>query len=348
MVVMKLGAVAALALAVAPAACAQASDDAPVVPEEKLSTRPGVGGSGAGPSSEPGTTPPPTGGGNLSPGGGAGEPGGPPAGVAVPVTDAGAAPGAAARDGASVAADASAPALTLGGPAPPCRFRFCESFETAAVGAAPNPAVWRKSGSMTVVAGGAARGNNALEVKTPATPSETFITATQPLPAGTRSFWGRLFFNITVRPADFFHFSLVEVKNNDARGPGLRYGGISTGTCAPKTFCYDTFMFQLKPQAYGADEGAVLTDDLKQVISDKAWHCMEWFFDADKREARLFYDGQERSKVHYSNGKPQYGFPDLLRLSIGWGHYQTGKAGVGWTVLLDEIAVHDQRVGCDP
>ncbi len=264
--------------------------------------------------------------------------------------DGGATPPLAARDAGTRPFDTSAMAapLAIGGPAPPCRFRFCDSFETVAAGGAPNPAVWRKSGNMTVVAGRAARGTNALEIKAPATPSETFITSAQPLPVGTRAFWGRLFFNLVDRPADFFHFTMVEVKTADQRGPGLRYGGISTGTCAPKTFCYNTFMFQLKPAVYGGDEGAVLGDDLKQVISDKTWHCLEWSFDADKREARMFYDGQERPKVHYTNGKPEYAFPDPLRLSIGWGQYQTGKSGVGWTVLVDEVAISDQRVGCDP
>jgi hypothetical protein len=258
-------------------------------------------------------------------------------------------PDAAAANGpAPDAAPARVGPPVTGGPVPPCRFRFCESFESVADGAPPDPTVWRRAGNAVVAAGLAARGGKALRIRTPATPSEIYISTERAIPPGARALYGRVFFYIQQRPSDFFHWNLIELKGADARGPTFREGGVSIGSCAPGTFCYDTFLFQVKPQAYGGSEGATATDDLRPLLAEKTWHCAEWFVDTATREARLWWNGNERPKLHYQNRLPQVPFPDPVRLYVGWGLYQTGKSGVGWDVLIDEIAVDDRRIGCDP
>jgi hypothetical protein len=242
-----------------------------------------------------------------------------------------------------------APTVAVGGPVQPCKFKFCESFETVAVGAAPDPKIWRRAGNIVVESGRAARGTKAMRVRAGATPTETYISEAKVLPTMGEAFYARVFMYIEQRPVDFFHWSFTEVRGIDLRGPAPRYGGISTGAagCAPPSYkCRDNFFFQIKPLVYGASEGGGASDDLRPVIPEKTWHCIEWYMNGKTREARLWWNGQERPRATYTDGK-QIAFPAFNRFYLGWALYQTGTSGVGWDVWFDELAIHDQRIGCD-
>jgi hypothetical protein len=227
-----------------------------------------------------------------------------------------------------------------------CRFEFCEDFEGVAIGAPPDPKVWTRAGNIVVEAP-PGRGGKAMHVRAGMAPTETYISQATTLPAMGGAFYGRVFMYIAARPTEFFHWSFTEVRGADARGAAVRYGGISTGDCGPgATFCRNSFLFQIKPLVYGADEGATADDDFPNpVIAEKSWHCVEWYMSSTDRETRLWWNGQERPKMHYQNGKP-IPFPTFTRLYLGWALYQTGSSG--WEVWFDDLAVSDQRIGCNP
>jgi hypothetical protein len=223
-----------------------------------------------------------------------------------------------------------------------CRARLCEDFEGVAIGAPPDPAVWSRAGNILVEAA-PGRAGKAMHVRAGQVPAETYISQTAILPALGNAFYGRVFLYIAVRPIDFSHWSFTEVRGPDVRGTSVRYGGISTGSCVPGTFCRNSFLFQIKPLVYGPDEGATADDDLTPVIGEKTWHCLEWYMNATTRETRLWWNGEERAKMHYLDGKP-IPFPTFTRFSLGWALYQTTASP--WEVWFDDLAVHDQRIGC--
>jgi hypothetical protein len=189
------------------------------------------------------------------------------------------------------------------------------------------------------------RASRALRVRAGHTPAETYIAQTATLPALGDAFYGRVRMYISSRPTEFFHWSFTEVRGPDVRGTSVRYGGISVGCERPGAFCRNSFLFQTKPLVYGPDEGATADDDLDMVVAEKTWHCVEWYMNARTRETRLWWNGQERPKMHYQDGKG-IPFPAFTRLYLGWALYQTGASGVNWEVWFDDLAVHHERVGC--
>jgi hypothetical protein len=285
------------------------------------------------------------GGGSGGPGGGAGGSGGggtggvggsAPVDAPRPAIDAGGprdAAGEAVRDSA-VAADTA----VAGG----CPFQLCEDFETVADGALPDPATWQRagfaSGTMEVVSNMAMRGRKSLHIKTPAAPSETFLRETRTFPAMGNAFYGRLFFYVDRKPNAFVHWGVVE-----ARGTGnnnrIRYGGIANGGPPVGN---NWFLFNI--QRLGANETG-LDDDANPIIPPRTWVCMEWTFNGATNEARLWWDGTERPKVHWKGTDPQFAMPMFREVNIGWALYQNIEAG--YEVWIDAIAIDSQKIGCD-
>src|SRR5262249_39950519 len=99
-------------------------------------------------------------------------------------------------------------------------------------------------------------------------------------------------------------------------------------------------------ETHGAGETG--TGDFNTTIPLKSWQCLEWYFNTPKNEARLWWNGQERTKLGWSDSRsnePKYDFPEFKSLSIGWGTYQ--KPDAPFEVWIDEIAIGNERIGCD-
>jgi hypothetical protein len=227
-------------------------------------------------------------------------------------------------------------------PAGPCPFALCEDFEGAADGALPDPAVWQKSvsggGTIEVVSTMAKRGRKSLHIKTPAVPSETYLHETKTFPAMGNAFYGRLFFYFDRKPNAFVHWNIVEGRGTGANNR-IRYGGIANGGPPVGN---NWFLFNI--QRVGANETG-RDDDANPKIPARTWICMEWLFDGAANEARLWWDGVERPRMHWTNTDPQFAMPMFRDLFIGWALYQNIEAG--YEVWIDSIAIDHQKIGCD-
>jgi hypothetical protein len=220
-----------------------------------------------------------------------------------------------------------------------CPFKLCEDFEEVADGQLPDPAIWQRAvsggGTLEVVSTMARRGRKSLHIHTPAGPSETYLRETRTFPAPNNSFYGRLFFYFDRRPAAFVHWNVVE-----GRGTGnnnrIRYGGIANMTFG------NWFLFNV--QRLGANETGI-DDDAKPPIPAQTWVCMEWMFNGTTSEARLWWDGVERPRMHVTGLDPQFAMPSFRELYLGWALYQNIEAG--YEVWIDGIALDDQKIGCD-
>jgi hypothetical protein len=79
------------------------------------------------------------------------------------------------------------------------------------------------------------------------------------------------------------------------------------------------------------------------------WRCLEWFMDLTGSKARSWLDGVE-TRANWPGSNPQasnpvYTFAPIKDIAVGWAQYQT--ADVPFDVYIDEVVIHDQRVGCD-
>ncbi len=245
-----------------------------------------------------------------------------------------------ARPDANAMADVAPP--PVGGPAPPCRFNLCESFETYDDGAKPDPAIWR-SGAVAVDSARAARGKKALHIVGASTGgAEKYIRETKFIPSNGGAY-GRMFLWVEKRPFNvpFLHVSYVEVSAG-ATGGGydLRYGNHFAGGAT-------------KPLAWGLNidphtgsEGGMRDNE---PFTEKTWHCVEWFLDPKANEARFWFDGREKTTLHWLNSRstdPSYAFPDFKSIAVGVATYHPSDIPVeAW---IDEVVIHSERVGCNP
>jgi hypothetical protein len=292
-------------------------------------------------------------GGSGSAGGSGGAPAGPPpspdaAGAkdAPAVLDA-PADGPAADAGTTAPPTGDAGAPVIGGPALPCKFQFCESFEGVPSGAPADPAVWTSTSADLVVSSErAARGKQSLHVP-PINGGNKYIRHSKSFSmSGLGSaFYGRMFLWVErfpiENPADngktVYHWTTVQAAAKaDGSGFAVRLGGHKRVT--------NELWLRLNIEPHSALAETGLFD---KVFPQKAqrWYCVEFYLDSTKNEARFWYDGVERTDLHWQNKMPAYDFPDIQSLAFGWAEYQGTQTP--FEAYIDEIALDPNPIGCD-
>lgn len=223
-------------------------------------------------------------------------------------------------------------------------FLLCEDFESEAVGAHADPAVWQTLDErISVDDTRAARGARALHVITHSDEGTHFIRTTDLTPA--TKLWGRLFFWVEPpRPTAFSHWTVIEGTGMHPAGgtARIRFGGIHVPNVENRLdFNYD--IWGGRPANFHEVGHELMGHD----TADSTWHCLEWLFDVSGREARLFRDGVEEAGLHAKDSIDGIAldFPTLDGLNIGMAIYQDIGSS-SWNVWIDEVAFDAQRIGC--
>jgi hypothetical protein len=247
----------------------------------------------------------------------------------------------AAGDASAGGDDGEAPGI--GGPARPCRWKFCESFEEVAPGGAPNAAVWTHNANDVVVATGrAARGTQSLHVG-PLNGGSHYIHESKSFAATGPAFYGRMFLWVERFPVEspqppttVYHWDLFEASGQpDGSGFVVRLGGHNRASG-------ELFLrLNIKPHSALPETGLF---DKNFPMKAKRWYCIEWFLDGPNSEARFWYDGVERTDLHWQKTMPAYPFPAFRSINFGWYEHQGTKTP--YEVYIDEIALDSQRIGC--
>jgi hypothetical protein len=241
---------------------------------------------------------------------------------------------------ARVAADGQGDgAPLLGGDPAPCPFRLCESFEGYADGAQPGGGVWSAARGVRVDSTRAARGRKALRITTGVDPGEWYMRETRTFAAPTARFYVRAFLWIDRQPRRYVHWTLFEASERpDGWGWVARHGAQQFDGAPGASWIFNI-------ETHGQGETALLDSN---TVPAKTWNCVEAVYDPSRNEADLWWNGQERPRVHWRNNQPgdaRFTFRPLRSLSIGWGFYLPVDGG--FDVWIDEIVVSDERVGCD-
>jgi hypothetical protein len=250
-------------------------------------------------------------------------------------------PEGAPADGSAGGDGGEAPGI--GGPARPCRWKFCESFEDVAAGAAPNPTVWTRNANDVVVAKGrAARGTQALHVG-PLKGGSHYIHESKSFEATGPTFYGRMFLWVESFPVEspqppttVYHWDFFEASGRvDGTGFVVRLGGHNRASG-------ELFLrLNIEPHSALPETGLF---DRNFPMKAKRWYCVEWFLDGPNSEARFWYDGVERTALHWQKTKPEYPFPAFKSMKFGWYEHQGTRTP--YEVYLDEIVLDTQRIGC--
>jgi hypothetical protein len=228
---------------------------------------------------------------------------------------------------------------------------LCEDFENPADGGRPNPSIWslRTTPGVTVAVDTtrAARGGKSLRITTPNSPSEAYIRESLTYATTGNAFYGRLFyFQKAPGPQNFVHWNIIEATGpQTVNGVNMqafyRYGGVSLGGI----FNNYLFQFEHRPRESGYME--IGQQETNQIEPLGAWVCLEWFFDGNATEGRLWRNGVELPALHATSPYKGVSFkmPTFDGLNIGWALYQSPE--VGYEVWIDEVAVDTRRIGCN-
>lgn len=245
--------------------------------------------------------------------------------------------------------------------------KLCDDFEEQAVGAAPDKGRWEVQtwgkGTATIDDKHAARGKHSVHIKTPAEVSRVVLRETQTFPASNNTVYGRFFLWLDYVPPPLKCDSggcsnLVHWTAASASGPYTPPGGDKTYT--PEVRAVGSVNERLLVNLDGGPEPEVGISDHDAPGGQDApvagkWMCFEFAYQGvgDKAEVRVWWDGLEHPGLHYSpsntgeKGKV-WPIPSYANLDFGFTHYQDYSAFVpGFDAWIDEIAVDDQRIGCD-
>ncbi|NJQ02690.1 hypothetical protein HCK00_19630 [Streptomyces sp. PLAI1-29] len=226
---------------------------------------------------------------------------------------------------------------------------FCEDFESLPTG----PAVsrrWRTenaNGTLTVERQRPGRGvhrpGKALRVRTEGN-GKAFLVVDGLTPPGN-SFWGRARLRVAEFPTapDWAHWTMVE-----ATGEGPGFVRPLGGQYVPSV---DANLWGV-----GSDGGP--TGDWtawRESAPARAgrWVCAEWRMDATDNRIEVWFDGRPQPDLTVStrdHGGADPGtdfvFPRFGTVKFGWQLYQPDPAPGRFDVLLDDLALAPERVGC--
>ena len=231
----------------------------------------------------------------------------------------------------------------------PCTSDFCESFEGYAEGSHPHDARWvdaQDSNQIVVDALKPARGAHSLHITFEKNPPQThWLRTNEPFPKLARKHFGRIFVWINQLPdqkIEYRHWVTVQMEPK-GNGPVLRVLGGETppniGANANDITKQNSAMFDL----ITPDEDRRREDTVN--IGAKTWFCFEWSLDVDANQYRMWLDGKAMTGANWDHSNPAYTFAAIDHLWLGWTDWHNDSAN--WEVFLDEVALDDERIGCD-
>jgi hypothetical protein len=223
---------------------------------------------------------------------------------------------------------------------------FCEDFEELRRGGAASLdwGVDTEHGTLTVERGRDHRPGQVLRVHTEGN-GHAFLEVDD-FAAPDNSFYGRVWMRVDAFPTapDWAHFTLVEATGAGDGSVVRPLGG------------------QYVPQAgdgvalwgVGSDGGPTgdWTDWRESAPAEEdVWTCVEWQQDAADNRVQVWLDGDLQedltvSTTRHGGNQVDFVFPEFDTVRIGWQLYQGGPTPDSYDVLLDDVTLATERVGC--
>ncbi|MBL1068777.1 hypothetical protein JK356_19230 [Streptomyces sp. 7-21] len=170
--------------------------------------------------------------------------------------------------------------------------------------------------------------------------------------APDNSFFGRMRVRVDAFPTapDWAHFTLVEA-TGEGDGSVVRPIGGQHVPAAGDTAGDGTPLWGV-----GSDGGPTgdWTDWRESAPAEAGeWLCLEWEQDASDNRVSVWIDGEPHPELTVTTtrhgGNPvDFVFPDFDTVRFGWQLYQGGSEPGAYDVMLDDLALGTERIGCAP
>lgn len=230
---------------------------------------------------------------------------------------------------------------------PPGKYLLCENFDSTEVGAIP--AGWVKHGDPVAVADDAAvSGARSLKAGPIDSWERRIYHDGSMLGSGH---WGRIRYKVQLPVPDAFVHSTIVALHGEGPTTGIQEVRVVDTVKEDKDgFNNDGngshFQYLYNVQPNGPEFG---TGSDYDWYFDDLWHCAEWHIDGPTQSYDFYIDGAKVDKISIANGPGNYSgseIPDAYdEIRIGWINYQS--APPGFTAWLDDVALDDERIGCD-
>lgn len=227
---------------------------------------------------------------------------------------------------------------------------LCEDFDDTQVGSTPDG--WEKHGDPCQVSDeNAVSGEHGLRIGPKDNGERRIYHDAASIPS---THWGRIRFKVQLPVPDaFVHSTFVTFTGKSPKEDqaNLEVRVVDTVKESKQGFNDDgngshyQWLYNVQPQS--RDEFGKGGDYSRKF--DDAWHCAEWYLDASQQEYRFFFDGAEVMDIAFENGAGNFDNSEIPtsfdELRVGWNNYQS--APPGFTAWFDDLAIDDQRVGCE-
>ncbi|WP_438029974.1 hypothetical protein [Sorangium sp. So ce233] len=227
------------------------------------------------------------------------------------------------------------------------RYILCEDFEDTDVGGIPQG--WTKHGELVAVAEDqAASGNRSLKMGAAPNGERRIYHDASQLGSGH---WGRIRYRVQLPVPDAFVHSTIVALYGEGPTTGLQEVRVVDTVKEDKdgwdndgNGSHIQYLYNVQPQGAEFGKGS----DYDWYYEDE-WHCVEWHIDGPTQSYDFYLDGELLDQISIANGPGNYAgseIPDAFsEVRIGWNNYQS--APPGFTAWVDDVALDDERIGCE-
>lgn len=226
-------------------------------------------------------------------------------------------------------------------------FLLCDGFESGAIDAAKWTVEKSAGNVLEITTEQAARGAQSIHIRTEPNQKYAYLKNTSAFPVPNNDYYGRMFLRVArYSTVDWAHWTIAEAEGT-GDGSLIRVGGQYKTDQAANRW------------GVGSDGGP--TGDWTTHDSDpngaplepptNTWTCVEWAHLGSTDETRFYVDGVEHpslattSSSHHGGAQVPYVMPEFTSLWFGWYQYQVDP--VAFDVWIDEVALDDERIGCE-
>lgn len=222
-------------------------------------------------------------------------------------------------------------------------YKLCEDFESSTAGSVPaNWTTFRgyngKIGAtdQAVATDAFHSGSKALKSIAASQGTSRVQRALGTLGATANKHWGRIFYKVqspsAVDAAHVLHTTFVSLM-----------GGTTEDRIVDTVESQGAHTHQW---LFNTPDDSCCTSSAYSWTFDAAWHCAEWYVDLTTKSFRFFTDSTEVTALAFANRTNAEMPASYTAVILGATYYQTDVLTGPFTMWIDDLAIDDNRIGC--